>query len=96
MKILDRITLLRAGYTRKEIEEMIELEKQEPEQDPEQEQEKDPEQDPEPVVDFEKLYNQEKAAKEKLQEENRRRDNSGKDNEKSDEEIMKEIVSSFI
>ena len=47
MTLLDRITLLRAGYSRKEIDQMIEEDKKQPEPEaPKEEPKKDP--DPEP------------------------------------------------
>ena len=107
MNILDRITLLRAGYSRKEIEEMIKEEQAKPEvqevQEPEpeeQKQEVQEEQKPEPEekkpeIDYKSLYEKEKAAREALQKANRRRDNSGND-QNNDEETLKDIVCSFI
>ena len=109
MTLLDRITLLRAGYSRKEIDQMIEDDrkqpepeepekKKEPEQktDPEPEQKTDPEPEKkkEPEQDFKKLYEEQKRALEDLQEQNRRRDNSDK-GKKSDADILKDAIAGF-
>ena len=94
MNILDRITLLRAGYSRKEIEEMIKEEQAKPEEQKQEEQKPEPE-EKKPEIDYESLYEKEKAAREALQEANRRRDNSGND-QNNDEETLKDIVCSFI
>lgn len=111
MKLFDRITLLRAGYSRQEIDAMIEEEKNMPEpeavKDPDPVPEANPEPeaapepvtppaaDPEPEVDYKKAYEKEKAEKEALQQQNIRRNNKT-DDDKSDEDIVKDIVASFI
>jgi len=109
MKLFDRITLLKAGYTRKEIDQMIEDEKQEvaaaPEQaEPEEvvqleaEQKEDPEpekkEDPEPETDYKALYEAERKAKEALQKQNRDRDRTDL-SKKSDVDTVKDVVASF-
>lgn len=107
MTLLDRITLLRAGYTRKEIDQMIEDDKKQPEpEEPKEEPKKEPEPDPEPAKDpepekpkepeqdFKKLYEEQKRALEDLQEQNRRRDNSDK-GKKSDADILKDAIAGF-
>lgn len=109
MKLFDRITLLKAGYTRKEIDQMIEDEKQEgaaapdqtePEEvvQPEPEQKEDPEpeqkEDPEPETDYKALYEAERKAKEALQKQNRDRDRTDT-SKKSDADIVKDVVASF-
>ena len=48
MKLFDRITLLKAGYTRKEIDQMIEDETREPEEQHEDPEPKEQHEDPEP------------------------------------------------
>ena len=106
MTILERLQLIRAGYTRREIDQMIEDDKKKPEddgQDPEPE-EQDPEpeeQDPEPEdesqdpgPDYKKLYEDSRKALEDLQAQNRRRDNSNKD-KKSDADIVKDAIAGF-
>lgn len=105
MNLLDRITLLRAGYSRKEIDQMIaedaeaaakaaaeQAEDPEPEQDPEPAEDPEPEKKPEP--DYKKLYEAQTEALEKAQAANRQRDNKGKD--KDPHEVLKEIVTSFM
>lgn len=109
MNIFDRITLLKAGYTRKEIDQMIEEDKKaaeqpapepvQPEQkDPEPEKKPDPipeEKPKEPEIDYRQEYEKEKAAKEALQAANRNRDNSNV-KKKTDEEIVADLVGSFL
>ena len=110
MKLFDRITLLKAGYTRKEIDQMIEDENREPEEhhedpepeehheDPEPEQKEDPEpeqkEDPEPEKDYKALYEAERKAKEALQKQNRDRDRTDL-SKKSDADTVKDVVASF-
>ena len=107
MKLFDRITLLKAGYTRKEIDQMIEDEKQEQKEDPEPEQKEDPEpeeqhedpepekkEDPEPETDYKALYEAERKAKEALQKQNRDRDRTDL-SKKSDADTVKDVVASF-
>lgn len=110
MNIFDRITLLRAGYTRKEIDAMIEEDQRQSEAEdkklqevaeepkkaaPEPEQKKPEEITPKPEEpDYKAKYEAEKAEKEALQEANRRRDT--KANDKSDQEILADLVSSFL
>lgn len=108
MKLFDRITLLKAGYTRKEIDQMIEDEKQEaaaaPEQaepedaaqtEPEQKEDPEPEKkDPEPETDYKALYEAERKAKEALQKQNRDRDRTDL-SKKSDADTVKDVVASF-
>lgn len=109
MNIFDRITLLKAGYTRKEIDQMIEEDKQaaaQPAPEPVQPEQKDPEPDKkpdpipeekpkEPEIDYRQEYEKEKAAKEALQAANRNRDNSNV-KKKTDEEIVADLVGSFL
>lgn len=106
MKLLDRITLLKAGYTRREIDQMIEDEQQapaaveqpEPEAAPEPEAEPEaapePEPDPEPETDYKSLYEAERKAKEALQKQNRDRDRTD-NTKKSDADVVKDVVDSF-
>lgn len=108
MNIIDRITLLRAGYSRKEIDAMIEEDRKAAEQETEmlKQAAEAPAEVPKPAVsepektpsatepDYKAEYEKEKAVREALQEENRRRDNKG--NDISDEQALKDLVSSFI
>ena len=109
MNIIDRITLLRAGYTRKEIDAMIEEDRRASEAEnakleeiakkpAEPEKRPDPEPAPEKPKpaepDYKAKYEAEKAEREALQEANRRRDT--KVNDKSDQEILQDIVCSFL
>ena len=98
MKLFDRITLLRAGYSRQEIDAMIEEEKNAPADPPADPEPADPPADPapaDPLIDYKKAYEKEKAEKEALQQQNIRRNNKT-DDDKSDEDIVKDIVASFI
>lgn len=111
MNIFDRITLLKAGYSRKEIEQMIADDKaaeeaavlkaqEDPEEYPKPEQpeeakQPEPEQPKAPEIDYKLQYEKEKAAKEALQEANRNRDNLGNKG-KSDEQIVSDFVASFL
>ena len=85
MKLFDRITLLKAGYTRKEIDQMIEDENREP---------KEHHEDPEPEKDYKALYEAERKAKEALQKQNRDRDRTDT-SKKSDVDTVKDVVASF-
>ena len=101
MKLFDRITLLKAGYTRKEIDQMIEDEKQEAAAAPEQTEpeevvqpESEQKEDPEPETDYKALYEAERKAKEALQKQNRDRDRTDT-SKKSDVDTVKDVVASF-
>lgn len=98
MKILDRIALLRAGYTKQEIEKMIEEDAaaaiEIPAPEPEKKEEKEPEKPAEPEVDYKALYEKEKSEKEALQQQNINRDNTKE--KKDDQKVLVDIVSSFL
>lgn len=99
MNLLDRITLIRAGYSRKEIDAMIAEDAEaaakaaeEQAKDPEPAEDPEPEKKPEP--DYKKLYEAQTEALEKAQAANRQVNNKGKD--KDPNETLQEIVSSFM
>lgn len=102
MKILDRIALLRAGYTKSEIEKMIEedsasaIEIPVPAESVKEEKSPDPveEKNDDPVIDYKALYEKEKAEKEALQRDNINRNNFKE--KEDDSALIKDIVCSFL
>ena len=94
MKLFDRITLLKAGYTRKEIDQMIEDENREPKEHHEDPEPEEQHEDPEPEKDYKALYEAERKAKEALQKQNRDRDRTDT-SKKSDVDTVKDVVASF-
>lgn len=111
MNLLDRITLLRAGYSRKEIDQMIEEEAKQPDplpadpepedpEDPEPEDPADPEpedpEDPEPEDKTDYKALFEQERKAKEALQKQNRDRDRSDpKKKSDVDIVKDMVSSF-
>lgn len=111
MTLLDRITLLRAGYSRKEIDQMIEEDKKQPEpekpkEEPEQKTDPEPETDPEQKTDPEPEKKKEPEQDfKKLYEEQKRaledlqEQNRRRDNsdkgKKSDADTLKDVVAGF-
>lgn len=97
MKLTELITLLKAGYTKEEINELRDLQRsEEPEQEkePEEEQEAEPEQEPEPhyVDEIAKLTKQVNELTELLQD-NFRKDAEGKAPDPADgDQILKDII----
>ena len=98
MRILERIALLRAGYTKQEIEKMIEEDAaaaiEIPSPEPEQKPEPEPEKPAVPVIDYKALYEKEKSEKEALQQQNVNRDYTKE--KKDDQKALTELVSSFL
>ena len=108
MKLLERLALIKAGYTKKEIAAMEaeEMETAAPEQDPEQEPAKDepepqepepeeePEQDPE-TPDYKKLYEDTKKQLEAAQQINVKVDLKNKPDE-SDAEKWQNLINDIL
>lgn len=95
MKLTELITLLKAGYTKEEINELRDLQRsEEPEQEKEPEAEPEPEQEPEPhyVDEIAKLTKQVNELTELLQD-NFRKDAEGKAPDTADgDQILKDIL----
>lgn len=97
MNLTDVIALARAGYKKKDIDELLAIEVEEPEEPQEKVEEKEEpeetEEEEEPAVDYKKLYEESQEQLKAAQKKNVKE--PMKDDSKKDEDVVADLIKNF-